>query len=194
MHKKRKKYFDSITRELRFTNWNPPAHLDCFWELLDCWRMEWSHGKYFCSCLGSLSWWEQINLVLMYTCPGWLFCPHKPHPFWEWLVFHMLLWVWSHVKFGDGQKKGLSLAAGAKQIQRRWWENSWSFFACVEETFFKWEIHHFLNRIVELATMDFFGGHWYRSDVTSHHLSLEKKSSHNSEARMLEIQMFSAEN
>ena len=46
----------------------------------DDWKMEWSHGKYFCSCLvylyKSMSIWN-----LMYNCPGWVFCPQKPHPF-----------------------------------------------------------------------------------------------------------------
>ncbi len=46
----------------------------------DDWKMEWSHGEYFCSCLvylyKSMSIWN-----LMYNCPGWVFCPQKPHPF-----------------------------------------------------------------------------------------------------------------
>ena len=43
--------------------------------------VEWPHGRYICSCLDSLldksmSIWHSMD-----TCPGWVFCPCKPHPF-----------------------------------------------------------------------------------------------------------------
>ncbi len=77
-----KKRFDEITRELRFTNLNPPAYRDRFWEVrqvIQAWNdhMADIYVPSWALCLDeSMSIWHS-----MYTCPGWVFCPRKPHPF-----------------------------------------------------------------------------------------------------------------
>ena len=74
--------FDEITSELRFTNQAPPTYHDCFWEVREMVR-EWNKNMWaffiqtWMICLDeSMSIWFQ-----RWTCPGWVFCPRKPHPF-----------------------------------------------------------------------------------------------------------------
>ncbi len=77
-----KKRFDAITRELRFTNVAPPPYRDRFWEvrqMIKAWNdhMADSFVPSWALCLDeSMSIWHS-----WYTCPGWVFCPRKPHPF-----------------------------------------------------------------------------------------------------------------
>ena len=74
--------FDLITRELRFTSAAPPAYKDRFWEVrmmidaFNC-RMQTIFSSCWAICLDeSMSIWHN-----RWTCPGWVFCPRKPHPF-----------------------------------------------------------------------------------------------------------------
>lgn len=75
------KRFQAITSCLVFTKDNPPAFRDRFWQIREM-VSEWNKNmKEFISgwviCLDeSMSSW--IN---RWTCPGWIFCPRKPHPF-----------------------------------------------------------------------------------------------------------------
>ena len=77
-----KRRFDGITRELRLTNVVPPVFVDKFWQvrqmiaefnthMAQVFRASWA------ICLDeSMSIWHN-----RWTCPGWVFCPRKPHPF-----------------------------------------------------------------------------------------------------------------
>ena len=75
------KHFQAITSCFVFTNDNPPTFRDKFWQIRELVR-EWNKNmKEFISgwviCLDeSMSSW--LN---RWTCPGWIFCPRKPHPF-----------------------------------------------------------------------------------------------------------------
>ena len=79
MHKSR---FKAITRELRFTDCEKPAFEDKFWEvrqMIEAWCSNMA-AVFHCawvSCLDeSMSIWHN-----RWTCPGWVYCPRKPHPF-----------------------------------------------------------------------------------------------------------------
>ncbi len=77
-----KKRFSTITRELRLTNNAPPTYRDRFWEVREIIKSWNDHMAdifvpAWALCLDeSMSIWHS-----MYTCPGWVFCPRKPHPF-----------------------------------------------------------------------------------------------------------------
>ncbi len=77
-----KNRFDNITRELRFTKANKPTFVDRIWEvrqLIDEWNKNMASIfiPSWILCLDeSMSIWFS-----MFTCPGWVFCPRKPHPF-----------------------------------------------------------------------------------------------------------------
>jgi hypothetical protein len=74
--------FKAITRYLVFTDVAPPAFVDKFWEvqqLFKAWNIHMANVflAAWIICLDELmSIWHQ-----WWTCPGWIFCPHKPHPF-----------------------------------------------------------------------------------------------------------------
>jgi hypothetical protein len=73
--------FDLITRELRFTASPVQAIADKFWQVRDMIAAFNSNMKAVFSsswviCLDeSMSIWTQ-----RWTCPGWIYCPRKPHP------------------------------------------------------------------------------------------------------------------
>lgn len=74
--------FEQITHALTFTDVNKPAFRDPFWEIRQA-ITEWNKNMsvVFSSgwvlCLDeSMSIWHS-----RWTCPGWVFCPRKPHPF-----------------------------------------------------------------------------------------------------------------
>ena len=76
-----KRRFDIITRELRLTGRIPPRFKDPFWQVRDLLKA-WNDNMaaFFRSswviCVDeSMSIWHN-----RWTCPGWIFCPHKPHP------------------------------------------------------------------------------------------------------------------
>ena len=77
-----KRRFNAITRELRFTNTNPPSYVDIFWKIFQMLKAWNDHMTYiflasWVICLDeSMSIWHS-----RWTCPGWIFCPWKPHPF-----------------------------------------------------------------------------------------------------------------
>ncbi len=74
--------FDTITKKLCFTSKNSPNYIDWIWEvcqMIDEWNK--NMASVFVSswilCLDeSMFIWNS-----MFTCPGWIFCPTKPHPF-----------------------------------------------------------------------------------------------------------------
>jgi hypothetical protein len=73
--------FLAITASLVFTSEQPPAFRDKFWqirEMVGAWN---ANMKEFIAgwvlCLD-----ESMSIWLnRWTCPGWIFCPRKPHPF-----------------------------------------------------------------------------------------------------------------
>ena len=78
----RKSRFKDITAELQFTDWMKPDFVDRFWEvrqMIAAWnkRMAEVFLAEWCICLDeSMSIWHN-----RWTCPGWVYCPRKPHPF-----------------------------------------------------------------------------------------------------------------
>ena len=74
--------FDAITRCLRFTSAKAPSYPDRIWEVRQMisewnWNMARSFVPGWILCLDeSMSIWFN-----RWTCPGWVFCPRKPHPF-----------------------------------------------------------------------------------------------------------------
>ena len=72
-------HFENILNNLTYTNKEPPEYNDRFWEvcdMLDCWNK--NMAKMFLpnwmNCIDkSMSKW-----VNEYTCPGFMFVPHKP--------------------------------------------------------------------------------------------------------------------
>lgn len=74
--------FEAIFAAIGFTDNKPPPYKDRFWQVRQMIAMWNEHmGKNFVpswvSCLDeSMSIWFN-----RYTCPGWVFCPRKPHPY-----------------------------------------------------------------------------------------------------------------
>jgi Transposase IS4 len=74
--------FDTILRRLCLTNMQQPTYRDRFWEvrqLIQAWNENMSHNfsPGWISCLDeSMSVWTN-----MFTCPGFMFVPRKPHPY-----------------------------------------------------------------------------------------------------------------
>jgi hypothetical protein len=77
-----RQHFLAITSALRFTLKQPPLFRDKFWQI---WDLILTWNKHMCTifsaawalCLDEsmLIWFNQ------WTCPGWVFCPRKLHPF-----------------------------------------------------------------------------------------------------------------
>ena len=74
--------FEAIFSAISFTDNKPPPYKDKFWQVRQMIAM-WNEqmGKIFVpawvSCLDeSMSIWFN-----KFTCPGWVFCPRKPHPY-----------------------------------------------------------------------------------------------------------------
>jgi hypothetical protein len=74
--------FELILEHLRLSFPNPPTYRDKFWEvreIIQAWRSNMSafFRPSWIVCLDeSMSIWTS-----RWTCPGWVFCPRKPHPF-----------------------------------------------------------------------------------------------------------------
>ena len=74
--------FELILRHISYTTIEPPNYLDKFWQvrqIIEQWNTNiatvFSAG--WAVCLDeSMSIWTN-----RWTCPGWVFCPRKPHPF-----------------------------------------------------------------------------------------------------------------
>lgn len=77
-----KSRFDSIMECLGFTNESPPIYEDKYWEvrkMLSLWNQNMTDvfSPGWITCLDeSMSIWFN-----KWTCPGWVYCPRKPHPF-----------------------------------------------------------------------------------------------------------------
>ena len=75
-------HFEAILSAIKYTKENPPAFVDCFWEvreLIDAWNE--SMLKNF-----SPSWINTIDESISkwineFTCPGFMYVPCKPWPF-----------------------------------------------------------------------------------------------------------------
>ena len=74
--------FEMITNALHFTDKSAPTFKDKFWEVRQM-IQEWNKNmtlmfrSSWVSCLDeSMSIWNN-----KWSCPGWVFCPRKPHPF-----------------------------------------------------------------------------------------------------------------
>ena len=77
-----KRRFDTILKHIAFTTYEAPNYLDKFWRVRQM-ITEWNRNvncvfvPRWAVCLDeSLSIWTK-----KWTCPGWVFCPRKPHPF-----------------------------------------------------------------------------------------------------------------
>ena len=74
--------FERILFHLRFTSKEAPSYADKFWEVRDLIKRWNRHMKQafkasWVSCLD-----ESISIWFnRWSCPGWVFCPRKPHPF-----------------------------------------------------------------------------------------------------------------
>ena len=74
--------FEAIMSSLTFTKRKAPAYKDRFWqvrEMIETWNHHMSENfkPSWASCLDeSMSIWFN-----KFTCPGWVFCPRKPHPY-----------------------------------------------------------------------------------------------------------------
>ena len=74
--------FEEILSSIQYTDKEPPTYRDRFWEvrqMLKSWNdnMIQNFNPSWVSCLDeSMSIWFN-----KFTCPGWIFCPRKPHPF-----------------------------------------------------------------------------------------------------------------
>jgi hypothetical protein len=90
-----KRRFLSINRFLSFTNLPKPAFVDKFWsvrQMIKSWNDHMA-GIFLCAwviCLEeSMSIWHN-----KWMCPGWVFCPRKPHPFGN--EYHTIFLLYSH--------------------------------------------------------------------------------------------------
>ena len=74
--------FEEITSNLTFTRHQPPTFKDRFWEIRELISefnknmVEVFIAGWICCLDESMSIWTN-----RWTCPGWVFCPRKPHPF-----------------------------------------------------------------------------------------------------------------
>ena len=77
-----RKCFDAILSALSFTDATPPTYLDKFWEIrqmVEAWGLNMVENFVpgYVNCLDeSMSVWTN-----KFTCPGFMFVPHKPWPF-----------------------------------------------------------------------------------------------------------------
>ena len=74
--------FNAITRELRFTNTNPPPYVDKFWKI----RHMVKAWNYHMSSIFLAYWSIFLNKYIsiwhsIWTFLGWIFCPRNPHLF-----------------------------------------------------------------------------------------------------------------
>ena len=90
--------FKAISRNLSYTDANPPTFVDKFWEvrqMIKAWNAHMANVFLagWVICLDkSMSIWHQ-----RWTCPGWIFCPRKPHPFGN--EYHMACCALTNILF-----------------------------------------------------------------------------------------------
>ena len=77
-----KKLFNTITREIRFTNTNHPPYVDQFWKIRQMVKA-WNDHM---TSIFLASWTICLNNAMSiwnirWTCPGWILFTSKPHPF-----------------------------------------------------------------------------------------------------------------
>ena len=91
--------FNAILKAISYTNEEPPHFQDKFWEvrqMLKVWNdhMKENFVPSWISCLDeSISIWHN-----RWTCPGWIYCPRKPHPYGS--EYHTICCCMSGILFG----------------------------------------------------------------------------------------------
>jgi hypothetical protein len=77
-----RKRYEAILAALTYTDQNKPTFRDRFWEVRQMIKM-WNQNMkeiFSCSWISCLD--ESMSIWnTKWTCPGWVFCPRKPHPF-----------------------------------------------------------------------------------------------------------------
>ena len=75
-------HFKDIIRNLTYTNLQPPAFKDKLWEMQQMVE-EWNKLMREVFIPGWINCLDESMLIWSnkWTCPGYVFCPHKPHPF-----------------------------------------------------------------------------------------------------------------
>jgi hypothetical protein len=74
--------FLAITSALRFTLKQPPSFQDKFWQIRDLISTWNNHMRTIFSAAWALCLDESISIWFnQWTCPRWVFCPCKSHPF-----------------------------------------------------------------------------------------------------------------
>ena len=77
-----KRCFNAINRELRFTNTNPPPYVDQFWKKIQMVKAWNDHMTYIFLASWAICLYEYMSIWhCIWICPGWIFCPQRPHPF-----------------------------------------------------------------------------------------------------------------
>ena len=105
-----RKRFDDILSALQFTSDNPPVFVDMFWEvrsMITAWNnnMNQQFSPGYVNCLDeSMSIWTN-----QFTCPGFMFVPHKPWPFGN--EYHLVCCCLS------GIMRGIDLVEGKDQLK-----------------------------------------------------------------------------
>jgi hypothetical protein len=91
--------FEMIYYNLQVTQEDAPDYVDKFWEvreMIELWNanMKRVYVPSWISCLD-----ESMSIWLSkFTCPGWVFCPRKPHPFGN--EYHSICDGISNIMFG----------------------------------------------------------------------------------------------
>ena len=113
--------FEKIMSSLTLTDEAPPAYKDKFWEvrkMISLWKENMA-SIFSCSWASCLD--ESMSIWLnKWTCPGWVFCPRKPHPFGN--EYHTICCGLSGVLFDmemvEGKDEPKELKAKQKEINK----------------------------------------------------------------------------
>jgi hypothetical protein len=91
--------FLAILSALRFTNENPPPYVDRFFQIRQMIRL-WNENIQSIFKPGWLTCLDESMSIWFskWTCPGWVFCPRKPHPFGN--EYHSICCALSGIMFG----------------------------------------------------------------------------------------------
>ena len=92
------KHFETILYNLVFTDEQPPSCYNKFWEfkkMIKLWNV--NMEKFFCPDWIVCSNESMFIWFNKWTCPGWAYCPRKPHPFGN--EYHDIACGKSHILF-----------------------------------------------------------------------------------------------
>ena len=113
-----RKRFDDILSALQFTSDNPPVFVDMFWEvhsMITAWNnnMNQQFSPGYVNCLDeSMSIWTN-----QFTCPGFMFVPHKPWPFGN--EYHLVCCCLSGIMWGIDLVQGKDQL---KELDKKEWD------------------------------------------------------------------------